>query len=259
MSGTRPPAPPATDELDDSVDGLEQTFGRELGDLENVGRQPEPEGPAPTVVAFDIGEVLVDEGRVWACWADVLGVSHLTFAAVLGAAIAQGADYPEVFAHVAPNVDWEAFIEEHERRYGGFQPGDLYADAMLCLAELRELGFTVVIAGNQPARRRQQLESLGVLADVVITSEELGVAKPDPAFFEQVMQLADTTDPADVLYVGDRIDNDVLPALAHGMHACWLRRGPYGALQELPQDAEPDLVLDGLGELPLLLEQWRGA
>ncbi len=259
MSSSRPPAPPATDEIDDSIDGLEQTYGRELSDLENVERTPGPEGPAPRIVAFDIGEVLIDETRVWACWADLLGVSHLTFAAVLGAAIAQGADYPEVFPHVAPNVDWEAFLDEHERRYGGFQPGDIYPDAMLCLSELRDLGFAVVIAGNQPAVRRQQLESLGLPAHGIVTSEELGLAKPDPAFFEHVLQLADTTDPGDVLYVGDRVDNDVLPALDYGMRACWLRRGPYGALQELPDGAEPDLVLDGLGELPLLLEQWRGA
>lgn len=255
----RPPAPPTTDELDDSVDGLEQTFGSELGDLENLEGLPEPEGPAPEVVVFDVGEVLIDETRVWACWADLLGVSHLTFAAVLGAAIAQGSDHREVFAHVAPNVDWRAFEQEHERRYAGFQPGDLYPDAMLCLAELRELGFRVVVAGNQPARRREQLISLGLNVDVVATSDDLGVAKPDPAFFDEVLRLADTSDPTDVLHVGDRVDNDVVPALERGMHACWVRRGPWGALQELPDDARPDLVLDGLGELPLLLEQWRGA
>lgn len=255
----RPPAPPTTDEVDDSVEGLEQEYGDELSDLEGVREGPEPDGPAPTVVAFDIGEVLIDESRVWSCWADVLGVTPLTFAAVLGAAIAQGADHREVFAHVAPNVDWHAFVEEHERRYGGFQPGDLYADATLCLSELRELGFTVLVVGNQPERRRVQLEALGLPADHIVTSEELGVAKPDPAFFDRVLELGDTVDPTDVLYVGDRVDNDVLPALAHGMHVCWVRRGPWGALQELPEDAEPDLVLDGLGELPLLLEEWRGA
>jgi FMN phosphatase YigB (HAD superfamily) len=256
---TRPPAPPTTDEIDASVEGLEQEYGDELGDLENLERLPDPDGPAPAIVAFDIGEVLIDESRVWSCWADVLGVTPLTFAAVLGAAISQGADYPDVFAHVAPNVDWRAFTEEHERRYGGFQPGDIYADAMLCLSELRDLGFRVLVVGNQPERRREQLESLGLPADLVATSEGLGVAKPDPAFFARLLELADTTDPTDVLYVGDRVDNDVLPALAHGMHACWLRRGPYGALQELPEDAEPDFVLEGLGELPLLMEQWRGA
>ena len=42
------------------------------------------------LVAFDVGEVLVDETRQWGEWADRLGVSRLTFAAALGAVIAAG-------------------------------------------------------------------------------------------------------------------------------------------------------------------------
>jgi hypothetical protein len=42
------------------------------------------------------------------------------------------------------------------------------------------------------------------------------------------------------------------------MAVCWLVRGPWGQLQELPEEAgiEPDLVLEGLGELPELLATW---
>lgn len=253
----KPTAPSDRRELGDSIEDLEDEYGEELGDLEEIDVHPRPEGPAPEVVVFDVGEVLIDETRVWACWAEILGVSHLEFAAVLGAAIAQGADHREVFAHVAPNVEWEVFTEEHERRYGGFQPRDLYPDAELCLAELQELGVKVIIAGNQPARRREQLEALRLTCDEIMTSEEVGAEKPDPAFFDAVMSLAATADATDVLYVGDRVDNDILPALDHGMSTCWIRRGPWGALQELPENVEVDLVLDGLGELPLLLEHWR--
>jgi FMN phosphatase YigB (HAD superfamily) len=60
-----------------------------------------------------------------------------------------------------------------------------------------------------------------------------------------------------VLYVGDRVDNDVLPAFEAGLATCWLTRGPWGQLQELPDDVEPDLVLEGLGELPELLAAWH--
>jgi HAD superfamily hydrolase (TIGR01662 family) len=241
----------ATDELPHGLD--------DLTDLDFDPEQlPDPDGPAPRIIAFDIGEVLIDESRVWAVWAGLLGVSPLTFAAVLGAAIAQGEDHSVVFPHLAPNVDWEDFEDEHERRYGGFEEDDLYPDVRSCLDELRSLGFTVVLAGNQPARRTAQLIELGVPHDHVIVSEELGVEKPDMAFFEEVMRRLETNDPQDIIYVGDRVDNDVLPAAAFGMRTCWLRRGPWGHLQELPDDVEPDLVLEGLGELPLLLSQWRG-
>lgn len=214
-------------------------------------------GPAPQVVVFDIGEVLIDETRVWATWAEIVGVSPLTFAAVLGAAIVQGEDHRAVFPHVAPNIEWETFTAEHERRYGGFTEHDLYADARACLDELSAMGARVGIAGNQPAVRGEQLRALGLPHDVLLTSEDLGVEKPERAFFEAVLDRLGTHDPAQVLYVGDRVDNDVIPAEAFGMRTCWLRRGPWGHLQDLPDDVGPDLILEGLGELPLLLADWR--
>jgi hypothetical protein len=48
------------------------------------------------------------------------------------------------------------------------------------------------------------------------------------------------------------------PGGGAGLRTCWLRRGPWGHLQELPEDVQPDLVLEGLGELALLLDGWRG-
>lgn len=214
--------------------------------------------PAPTVVVFDIGEVLIDETRVWSVWADLIGTSPLTFAAVLGAAVVQGEDHRAVFEHLAPNLDWRPLEATHEERYGGFREADLYADVRPCLAAIRAQDRTVLLAGNQPARRTAQLEDLDLPVDGIVTSAELGADKPDPAFFDGVLR--QTGVGADqVLYVGDRVDNDVLAATAAGMRTCWLRRGPWGVLQDLPMDADADLVLDGLGELPHLLETWAAA
>jgi FMN phosphatase YigB (HAD superfamily) len=162
---------------------------------ELLGTPPDPDGPAPRIVAFDIGEVLIDETRVWSVWADILGVTPLTFAAVLGAAIVQGEDHRAVFPAIAPNVDWLDFEDEHERRYGGFREQDLHPDARPCLTELRSLGFTIAIVGNQPARRTAQLRALDLPCDVLATSADLGVEKPDPAFFTQVLRLCDVAPP----------------------------------------------------------------
>lgn len=243
-----------TDVLDDADDTLDDL------DFEATPHEPvDRDRPAPHQVVLDIGEVLIDETRVWACWADILGVSPLTFAAVLGAAVVQGEDHRAVFAHVAPNHDWEAFTDEHERRYGGFREADLYPDARACLEELDDLQFRIGIAGNQPARRSEQLLALGLPHDVVVTSEELGAAKPDATFFQRVLDRLGAGDPAEVLYVGDRVDNDILPAIDLGLRTCWLRRGPWGRLQAMPDGVQPDLVLEGLGELPLLLREWDEA
>jgi len=215
--------------------------------------------PAPHIVAFDIGEVLIDESRVWREWAAIVGVSPATLAAVLGAAIVQGEDHEAALDHVAPNVTWRELEDEHESRYGGFRVDDLYPDVVGCLADLTAAGFEVVLAGNQPARRRAQLEALPGIAPPasrVIVSDELGVAKPDPAFFTALLDTLGCS-PGELLYVGDRVDNDVLPAHALGIATCRLERGPWGRLQEVPEDIEVDLALEGLGELAVLLTAWR--
>lgn len=212
---------------------------------------------APDVVVLDIGEIIIDETRVWTVWAELLGVSPATLMAVLGAAVSQGGDHTDAFPHVAPNVDWTTLEGEHETRYGGFAPTDVYADVVPALSTLRAAGRRVVLAGNQPARRAEQLRALALPVDDLVTSDELGVEKPDAGFFAAVLARLDITDPSRVLYVGDRVDNDVLPAATAGMATCWVTRGPWGQLQEMPEDVEPDLVLEGLGELPELLAAWH--
>ena len=212
---------------------------------------------APDVVVLDVGEVIIDETRVWSVWAELLGVSPGTLMAVLGAAVSQGGDHADAFPHVAPNVEWSELEDEHESRYGGVRSEDVYADVVPALTALRARGWRVVLAGNQPARRTAQLTALELPVDDLVVSEELGAEKPDPAFFSQLLARLAVDTPARVLYVGDRVDNDVLPAAEAGMAVCWLTRGPWGQLQELPEDVTPDLVLEGLGELPELLAAWH--
>jgi FMN phosphatase YigB (HAD superfamily) len=66
-------------------------------------------------------------------------------------------------------------------------------------------------------------------------------------------------DPASVAYVGDRVDNDVLPSAEAGMRPVWLRRGPWGVIQRLPDGVRPALVVDSLTELTQRMhEAWPG-
>ena len=56
------------------------------------------------------------------------------------------------------------------------------------------------------------------------------MAKPDPAFFARIV--AELGLPAsEIAYVGDRVDNDILPAAAAGLFTVHLRRGPWGIIQ----------------------------
>ncbi len=51
--------------------------------------------------------------------------------------------------------------------------------------------------------------------------------------------------PSQVAYVGDRLDNDVLPAKAAGMFAVFMRRGPWGHLHAHRADAACADAADG--------------
>ena len=193
-------------------------------------------------VAFDVGEVLVDETRVWSTWAGVLGVTPFTLHAAIGAALAGGRQHPDALDLVAP--DWRDHVAEFEQRLGGLQPIDLYPDALPTLAALRAAGIAVAVAGNQPAARSAQLRAAGVEVDLLVTSEELGVDKPAPAFFDRVVARLGVA-PAACLYVGDRHDNDIGPAADAGLRTFWLRRGPWALLQPVGR-VTPDVVADDL-------------
>jgi len=207
-------------------------------------------------VVLDVGETLIDESRVWATWARIAGVSPLTFGAAMGVAIARGLEHRAAFELLGFS-DWQAHRDEAERAYGGFRAEDLYPDALRCLDGLHAQGRRVAIFANQPAKRHAELEALGVHPDRMAMSDELGLAKPDPAFFAKTLELMGNPSPSNVAYVGDRIDNDVAACRTCGFRSVWLRRGPWGRLQEdVGHDAE--LTVWSLDELVERLPELDG-
>jgi HAD superfamily hydrolase (TIGR01549 family) len=209
-------------------------------------------------VCLDVGETLIDETRVWSTWADELGIPRLTFMAALGAVIARGGDHRDVFGALGV-AGWRQRFPAVEERYGGFRDEDLYPDARRAVAALEGRGYRVSVAANQPTARAAELRALGIGPDVLAMSDAIGVAKPDPAFFARALELMGGPSPADVAYVGDRLDNDVAPAAAAGMRAVWLRRGPWGVIQQPDPAAPPALTVSSLDELVQRIgEAWPG-
>lgn len=187
---------------------------------------------AVEAVVFDVGETLVDETGMWTRVAEAGGVTPFTLMAGLGATIALERPHDDV---------WELLGIEHPA--GTWTMDDWYPDARPCLERLRAAGYRVCACGNTPAFVEQELAPL---VDAVASSESLGVWKPEPAFFERVAELAGA--PAEMIaYVGDRVDNDVEPAIAAGMVGVHIRRGPWGHLQQPPPDA---IRIRSLDELP---------
>ncbi|EME97830.1 HAD-superfamily hydrolase [Streptomyces mobaraensis NBRC 13819 = DSM 40847] len=212
-------------------------------------------------MVFDVGECLVDETREYGTWADWLGVPRHTFAATFGAVIAQGRDYRETFQAFRPGFDLHA---ERERRAAAGKPewfgeADLYPDVRPALRELRAAGLWLAIAGNQTVRAGSLLRELFQEdVDLIGTSDDWGASKPDPEFFARVAK-AVPFEAEEILYVGDRLDNDIRPAVAAGMRAALVRRGPWGVIQQHdPLASElPTFRIDHLTELSALVDTFN--
>jgi HAD superfamily hydrolase (TIGR01662 family) len=203
--------------------------------------------PGNRWVCLDVGETLIDESRVWETWARILGVTRFTFMAALGAMLGRGRQFDEVFEFLGV-TDRDEHRAAFTAAYGGFQESDLYPDAKPALDALRNAGYRIAIIANQPAERTEELRFLGVRAEVMGMSAEMGVHKPAPEFFTAALQRMGDPAAADVAYVGDRLDNDVHPAARAGMRPVWIRRGPWAAITD---DKPPagTLIVDSLLEL----------
>lgn len=207
-------------------------------------------------VVLDIGETVLDDTREWNAWADWIGVSRHTFSTVLGAVTAAGRDNAETFRYFKPDFDVAAERQLREESGHGEQVDetDLYPDVRPALTELRLKGLWVGLAGNQTAKAGDMLRKLGLPVEQVATSAEWGVAKPDPTFFQRVVEMAGVAR-NELLYVGDHRDNDVVAGHAAGLRTALIRRGPWGHLwaEDPAVLANADWVIDSLAELPGLI------
>jgi len=94
---------------------------------------------------------------------------------------------------------------------------------------------------------------------VITTSSMLGVDKPSPQFFQKILELSGLH-AEETAYVGDRVDNDVIPAQAAGMTAVFVERGPFGRVHARRGDAAgADIFVKSLSELPHALARFRKA
>ena len=194
---------------------------------------------------FDIGSTLVDEtlcdeARI----RDTLRgstISPESFTAQFHAFAARNQDaYKCCLQHFSlSKVPWRSDLEQ------------LYP-AVPELLQTLSRHYSLGIIANQSAGLEDRLRGWGILPffQAVISSHEAGIAKPDPVIFEMALQSAHCL-PEEACMIGDRLDNDILPAQKLGMRTVWVRQG-MGALGNprlLPQS--PDLIIDRIGALRL--------
>ena len=190
-------------------------------------------------VFFDVGETLINELRYWNELARRLGLEPHVLWSALGVTIARREEHTDLWRHLGMEPPELLDVLLYDR-------SDLYPDALPCLEALRERGYFVGIVGNQTAALEEWARAQELPVDVVASSARWGVRKPQPEFFSRIVAECDC-DAFEIAYVGDRVDNDVLPAKAAGMVAVHVRRGPWGYLQDA---SAADIRVDSLAALP---------
>lgn len=103
-------------------------------------------------------------------------------------------------------------------------------------------------------RPRLARSPIGHLFQEIAISEEIGAAKPDPAYFQKVFERIsmrfETPDHNQVLVIGDSLTSDILGGLNSGLDTCWFN--PTGR----PPDARirPRFEISRLQELLMIVE-----
>ncbi len=215
------------------------------------------------MVFFDIGGVMYDDSIYARSWMKALRESGASFtdeefdAEYAAARTAQSESFRRrLTARFLGSVDDLGTVEARAARYWAYPPTALYPDVVPCLEALAGR-FRLGVIANQPSSVRQAMARDGLTRffEVWGVSDDLGLQKPDPKLFSLVLHTAGVS-PAATVMLGDRLDYDVRPAKAAGMHAVWVLRGEAPDEPTPAQLAQADASIDDLGEVPALLASW---
>ena len=198
---------------------------------------------------FDIGSTLVDETEAY---------NHRIREMIRGTEISF-AEFDSMrinFAKQGLNGDSEAVKHFGLKKTPWHSEDEIpYGDVAATLKELKQRGYHIGIIANQTAGSADRLNAWGLLEyiDVVAASAELGVAKPDKAIFERALEMANCV-PREAAMVGDRIDNDIIPAADLGMVTVWIPNGLSIYYEPAKLNCKPDFIIENLSGLLKIFE-----
>ena len=128
--------------------------------------------------------------------------------------------------HHNPKIVTMGVITYHNVKFALLRP---YPDTIKTLIELKKMGLKLgVVTDGITIKQWEKLIRLGIadFFDEVVTSEEYGLGKPNIEFYRYALKKMNLKG-EEVVYVGDRMDNDIIPASKVGMHTIRILRGKY--------------------------------
>ncbi len=191
---------------------------------------------------FDADDTLFDyskaEASALTATADEFGLSHIpdlapTYQAInaqIWVEFEQGQiDALELrskrFARLFARLGIRAEVEDFSQRYlvhlsHGFFLFDGAPELLARLGQRFQMGL---ITNGLPEVQRPRLAGSGIAGyfKFVAISEEIGIAKPDPAFFSAAMVMAGNPDKRQVLVIGDSLNSDIRGGIQAGLDTLW--------------------------------------
>ena len=223
-------------------------------------------------VLFDVGgpidlefawESAVDGAIASACGLESIRIDQAAIDEASEAAVTAFA--PDAYAHMVETLcggdprTIERVRQRVRAMVGNLEVFQLRPEIDGLLRRLRQRGLALGIVANQPESARARLDRAGIdgLFDHHGLSAVTGLRKPDPRAFLAAAEALGVA-PAECIMVGDRIDNDIVPAKALGMAAIQLRGGRHRRQRPRNQAEEPDAVVTDVPELEAAILELLG-
>ena len=170
-------------------------------------------------IFFDIGSTLADESKVYERrFKKIAELADVSEEYVLKKAVEYCKNNQKGDLAVIKLLGVEKPVWEHQYEI-------LYKDTETCLKDLSKK-YKIGIIANQEFGTEKRLIEFGIrkYIDVIVASAEEGVAKPDKRIFEIALKKAGCK-AENAVMIGDRIDNDIIPAKKMGMKTIWIKQG----------------------------------
>lgn len=192
---------------------------------------------------FDIGSTLVDESKAYEHRIkDTIKNSDISYERFYNAMVdfaKQGLNaYNEAVRFFGLNrTTWHSEDEF------------LYPETISTLDALSKR-YKIGIIANQLPGTQERLNKMGICKyiELTVSSAETGIAKPDPAIFRLALERADCAAENSVM-IGDRLDNDIIPAKQLGMHTIWVRQGLGGMADIKNAENIADHTVESIGDI----------
>jgi HAD superfamily hydrolase (TIGR01509 family) len=122
------------------------------------------------------------------------------------------------------------------------------------LLEALKPHYQLAIVANQPPHFDARIKKLGLwdYFNAVVGSDDYGVRKPEPAIFLLALHKLGVQ-PEEAIMVGDRLENDIVPAKKLGLKTIWVKQGFARYQTPSKEEEKPTAALDSITELPQLL------